>query len=156
MKEDKTLEALAIAIDEMPNSLIDILITCVGVVALAFIIILYLKKEEYENDGEKKPVKRFVMFLTNLYQWGIDACPLLGTFGTVVALIVTTGSSDGEKLKADFMYALTSTLWGILWAVLCRLAESLGGVNGYYETLAEERGIEPKKKKIDTKRPESE
>ena len=76
--------------------------------------------------------------MADIYQWGIDSCPLLGTLGTVVALIVTTSSNGGEELKADFMYALTSTFWGLVWAVLCKLLESALGVNGYYEALAED------------------
>jgi len=133
--KDTTLRAFAICIERIGGSLIDILINLIGIVVVALIIILAIEKKRCKD--KRRLIKRFLL-MADLYQWGIDSCPLLGTLGTVVALIVTTGSSGGEALKADFMYALTSTFWGLVWAVLCKLLESALGVNGYYEALAEE------------------
>lgn len=136
-----TLEAFKISIGRICDSGIDVLINIIGVITVALIIFLFVNKGKYERNRNKKPTKSLLV-MANLYQWGIDVCPLLGTLGTVVALIVTTGSSGGEELKADFMYALTSTFWGLIWAVVCRLLESALSVNGYYEALAEERESE--------------
>ena len=139
-----TLEAFKISIERLFGlkskadiSGIDILINVIGIITLALICFLAWNKRKYPKNGNKKPTKSLLV-MANLYQWGIDVCPLLGTLGTVVALIVTTGSSGGEELKADFMYALTSTFWGLIWAVGCRFFESLCSLNGYYEALAEE------------------
>jgi len=136
-----TWQAFEISITRIFDSGIDILINIIGVFTLALIIILWWNKGQYEKDKKKRPTKSLLV-MANLYQWGIDVCPLLGTLGTVVALIVTTGSSGGEELKADFMYALTSTFWGLIWAVGCRFFESLFSVSGYYEALDEERESE--------------
>ncbi|MGN0505490.1 MAG: hypothetical protein ACI4FZ_02960 [Lachnospiraceae bacterium] len=136
-----TLDAFIISIKRIWNSGIDMLIVGIVLITLFIILALNIKKKEYRKNPDKKPDK-ILLRINSLYQWGIEACPLLGTLGTVVALIAQTNSSGNIEVQANFMYALTSTFWGIIGALVCKFTESLLGINGYYENLAEERGIE--------------
>ena len=47
--------------------------------------------------------------------------PLLGIFGTVVSLMNLSGSND---ISANFAAALSTTFWGLVFAVIFKLADS--------------------------------
>ena len=55
----------------------------------------------------------------------ISLFPLLGMFGTVRALLELDLSGDLELIKQKFFDALTSTAWGILFATVFKLLNSV-------------------------------
>ena len=69
----------------------------------------------------KKLNRNYTLFITI-----ISIFPLLGMFGTVIALL-RIGSSDAEILsnaRNSFLNALTSTTWGIIFAALFKIANA--------------------------------
>ena len=50
--------------------------------------------------------------------------PLLGILGTVIALL-RSANADIELLKINFSYALTSTFWGLIGAIICKALEGI-------------------------------
>jgi len=48
--------------------------------------------------------------------------PLLGILGTVISLLGTTALEQGI-IQANFLTALSSTFWGIIGAIICRIFE---------------------------------
>lgn len=88
----------------------------------------------YEADVKKmkkrkrnNPDKNITEMRTNAVTWytryvnvtGIF--PLLGIMGTVISLIMIT---DGGDMTGEFMAALTSTFWGLVFAVFFRLMDT--------------------------------
>ena len=57
----------------------------------------------------------------------ITIFPLLGMFGTVRALIKINLSGEMDSFRQEFFGALTSTAWGIIFAVIFKL------INAYFE-----------------------
>lgn len=51
----------------------------------------------------------------------VEILPLLGTLGTVVGLIDV--SSNPDHMKTSFLVALTSTFWGIAFAVSLKIVD---------------------------------
>lgn len=101
-----------------------------------------ISNAELENDLQPKMVKmntRF-MVLSNL----ISVFPLLGMLGTVKSLIgLATGMGDqSSTLEIDmFFSALTSTAWGIIFAMFFKvftsgLAARVADDNREYEIIA--------------------
>ena len=143
------LQALITSITEA--SVLDIVIIIVGLYTILCICHLMGKRRQYEKNNKlaenskwmKRNLRRSIR-----YQWGIDVCPLLGTLGTVVGLINNTVSGDLEK---NFLLALTTTFWGLLFAILCKMLESFSGINGYFEELAElkDRNVEEKRELVE-------
>ena len=118
---------------------IDILIIIVGVISIAFIIFLATIKIFHSGKINKHFLKICLEF-SSLYQYGIEACPLLGTLGTVVSLIAN--SINTSELQNSFLYALTSTLWGLIIALICKALESLFRLNGYFEDKSVENNAD--------------
>ncbi len=54
----------------------------------------------------------------------ISIFPLLGMFGTVQALLTLDTSGDMVGLKDNFFLALTSTAWGIVFAIVFKIANA--------------------------------
>ncbi len=50
--------------------------------------------------------------------------PLLGILGTVIALL-NSANADIELLKTNFTFALTSTFWGLMGAIICKALEGV-------------------------------
>ena len=50
--------------------------------------------------------------------------PLLGILGTIIALL-NSASADIVLLKTNFTFALTSTFWGLVGAIICKSLEGL-------------------------------
>ena len=129
------LKALITSVTEA--TVLDIVIIIVGIYTMLCICHLMGKRRQYEKDESLAQNSRWMernLKRSIRYQWGIDVCPLLGTLGTVVGLINNTVSGDLEK---NFLLALTTTFWGLLFAILCKMLESFSGINGYFEELAE-------------------
>lgn len=81
-----------------------------------------LKKMPDNPDWAKKLRKRLNIFYT-IFLTLVSVFPLLGMFGTVTALLDLDFSEMGsmtsslDAVKSDFFKALTSTAWGIVFAV---------------------------------------
>lgn len=57
-----------------------------------------------------------------LFTTFISLFPLLGMFGTVIALLgLDLSAGDMENIKNNFFNALTSTAWGIIFSILFKL-----------------------------------
>ncbi|MBQ2823429.1 MAG: MotA/TolQ/ExbB proton channel family protein [Oscillospiraceae bacterium] len=62
----------------------------------------------------------YTIFITT-----ISIYPLLGMFGTVQALLSLDMSGDMNGLKENFFHALTSTAWGIIFAVIFKMINAI-------------------------------
>ncbi|UPQ86321.1 MotA/TolQ/ExbB proton channel family protein [Ignavigranum ruoffiae] len=84
----------------------------------------YLKQEGEQRiiDQRQRMNHLYILFLnvTAIF-------PLMGLLGTVISLIPMVGTND----TALFMLALTSTFWGIVFAIIFKLA------NGQLQALVE-------------------
>lgn len=55
----------------------------------------------------------------------ITIFPLLGLLGTVLALMNVASGSGFENIQYSFMVSLTSTFWGMIFAIIFKLCDSL-------------------------------
>lgn len=116
------IHVLKIAIQKM--SFLDGFILFTGLFSIALILTCTIIKYR-KLDSKLAPL------FISLYQYGIEACPLLGTLGTVISLI--NSSMNSSELQGSFLFALTSTLWGLIMALICKFLESLFRLNEYFE-----------------------
>lgn len=94
------------------------------------------QKEKKRYPETPKEVKEFENFVVrqrsamnlwySLFANSVSIFPLLGMFGTVKALIGLAGrmSEAGADVEL-FFQALTSTAWGIIFAVLFKIADAV-------------------------------
>lgn len=114
----------------------DFIILIAAMVAFVFMLltkgfVLAIKKRT--NEWKKSKNVKFSKFLLNgaskfytLFVTMISIFPLLGMLGTVVGLLgLDLASGDMENIKNNFFIALTSTAWGIVFAVLFKLLYAL-------------------------------
>lgn len=85
-----------------------------------------LKHYEFHNDisvdGNKLvDASDFAAFLYTLYANITAIFPLLGIFGTVCSLL---NSSPGSDASNNFFIALDTTVWGLIFAMIFKLADS--------------------------------
>lgn len=68
-------------------------------------------------EKESKVKRNYSMFisLTSIF-------PLMGIAGTVLALL-TVHDFTAELIKNNFLSALTSTFWGVVWGGVCKVFE---------------------------------
>ena len=92
------------------------------------------KVEEEVKLCHADPNKRFAADLAgrlntgyNFFTTMITIFPLLGMFGTVRALIRINLGGEMDSFRQEFFGALTSTAWGIIFAVIFKL------INAYFE-----------------------
>lgn len=79
------------------------------------------------------PNKRFFSFLTrhlntayNLFTTMITVFPLLGMFGTVRSLLeLNLATEEMAELQVHFFDALTSTAWGIFFAIMFKILNAV-------------------------------
>jgi len=107
--------ALEIALKNV--TFIDIVIIIVFIAALVLCVAIHImdKKEKYKTET----AELFYRFI----QYAIEALPLLGTLGTVIGLI--NNSINAEALQSNFLYALTSTFWGLVGAIIVKFADTM-------------------------------
>jgi len=107
--------ALEIALKNI--TLIDavIIVTFIAAVVLCVVIAIMYRREKQKTET----AELFYRFL----KYSIDALPLLGTLGTVIGLI--NNSINADALQSNFLYALTSTFWGLIGAIILKFLDEL-------------------------------
>lgn len=107
--------ALRIALNNI--TFIDIVIIVVFIAALVLCVVIYImdKKEKHKTET----AELFYRFV----QYAIEALPLLGTLGTVIGLI--NNSVNTDALQSNFLYALTSTFWGLIGAIIVKFVDTM-------------------------------
>ena len=107
--------ALEIALKNV--TFIDIVIIIVFIAALVLCaVICIMDKKEKKKTETAELFYRFI-------QYSIEALPLLGTLGTVIGLI--NNSINADALQSNFLYALTSTFWGLVGAIIVKFVDSI-------------------------------
>lgn len=94
------------------------------IVGIALICVLVLKKSVMQGQAGKQSYRR----LRGLYEFfltGITIFPLLGMFGTVKALLSLDFVNDLAGAQVRFFDALTSTAWGIIFAVIFKIINAV-------------------------------
>lgn len=111
---------------------------------LCFAVVLWAKKKT-DCDIRKWEAERNLRFTRHIYSLLtvsytlfitlISLFPLFGMFGTVSALLALDLSSEAaiSSAKNSFFDALTSTTWGIIFAVIFKL------LNAVFATAIEDR-----------------
>lgn len=92
------------------------------VMGIVFIQIRYEKKH---NNKSESPCYMVERVLNELFITIISIFPLLGLFGTVKALLSIDFSNDLANAQANFFDALTSTAWGIIFAIIFKVVNSV-------------------------------
>ena len=89
----------------------------VFIAALVLCVAIHImdKKEKHKTET----AELFYRFI----QYSIEALPLLGTLGTVIGLI--NNSINADALQSNFLYALTSTFWGLIGAIIVKFVDSM-------------------------------
>lgn len=96
---------------------IDGLIIVVFIAALVLCVVIHiLHKKEKEKTDTADLLYRFIVY-------SIEALPLLGTLGTVIGLI--SNAVNPDELQSNFLYALTSTFWGLVGAIILKFVDSM-------------------------------
>ncbi len=79
-----------------------------------------------QNIGWARSMRKLLNISYSVYSGITSVFPLLGMFGTVKSLLdlppLTTG--DISDVQGSFFTALTSTAWGIIWAVAFKIVGS--------------------------------
>lgn len=96
------------------------------IMGIVFIQIRYGKKH---NNKSESPCYMVERVLNELFITIISIFPLLGLFGTVKALLSIDFSNDFSNdlanAQANFFDALTSTAWGIIFAIIFKVVNSV-------------------------------
>lgn len=115
------------------------------IVLLAFILVIVFcrtltrileeSRRKYNAPGAQMPY-RFLNMLYEIFLTGITIFPLLGLFGTVRALLGLDLTDDLAGAQQHFFDALTSTAWGIVFAVIFKCANAF--ISSWVEHTLEE------------------
>lgn len=104
-----------------------------GIFVLAFLVICKLSKDVHPlnyynfrgtqsvNGNALVRLSDIAAFLYTLYANIASIFPLLGIFGTVCSLVGLSGTND---ISANFATALDTTIWGLIWAMGCKILDS--------------------------------
>ena len=103
-----------------------ILITAVIVLLVMILMLVFCRtltrllreSEKKYNTPDVVLPYRFLNMLYEIFLTGITIFPLLGLFGTVRALLGLDLTGDLAGAQQHFFDALTSTAWGIVFAVI--------------------------------------
>ncbi|MBE5951986.1 MAG: MotA/TolQ/ExbB proton channel family protein [Lachnospiraceae bacterium] len=107
--------ALEIALNNLTFIDAVIIVTFIAALVLCVVIFVLHLKEKHKTDT----AELFYRFL----KYAIDALPLLGTLGTVIGLI--NNSINADALQSNFLYALTSTFWGLVGAIILKFLDEM-------------------------------
>ena len=89
---------------------------------VVFCVILIVRVRSQQPLGKKDI---FTRIFYEVFQTGISIFPLLGMFGTVKALLSMDFTNDLAGAQLRFFDALTSTAWGIIFAVLFKVVNAV-------------------------------
>ncbi len=107
--------ALKVALQNI--TLIDALIIVVFIASLVLCVVLYFM--DRRDLTKTETAELFYRFI----RYSIDALTLLGTLGTVIGLL--NNSVNPDALQSNFLYALTSTFWGLTGAIILKFLDEL-------------------------------
>lgn len=96
---------------------INIIIICTAAIALALVILaIFLIFSDREREKKSLPYHHYntIRALYNIFASSIEILPLLGTLGTVTALLCIT--DDINNMQSNFVLALRSTEYGLVFA----------------------------------------
>lgn len=96
---------------------INIIIFCTAAIALALVVLaVFLIFSDRERERKSLPYHHYntIRALYNVFATSIEILPLLGTLGTVTALLCIT--NDIENMQSNFVLALQSTEYGLVFA----------------------------------------
>lgn len=96
---------------------INIIIFCTAAIALALVVLaVFLVFSDRERERKSLPYHYYntIRGLYNIFATSIEILPLLGTLGTVTALLCIT--NDIENMQSNFVLALSSTEYGLVFA----------------------------------------
>ncbi len=109
----------------------DILILLAAVIELVLFIVvwriadgIFVKREKKKGVvlSKKSVTNSGLVISYSIFECGISVFPLLGMLGTVSALLnLDLSAGDMANIRNNFFMALTSTAWGIIFAVLFKL-----------------------------------
>ncbi|MCL2187833.1 MAG: MotA/TolQ/ExbB proton channel family protein [Defluviitaleaceae bacterium] len=83
-----------------------------------------LVKVGIEDVKKIKNARHVVNQLYSVFTNVITIFPLLGLIGTVYALINITGAGGMDNMQDSFMISLTSTFWGMIFAIVYKIADA--------------------------------
>jgi len=90
-----------------------------------------IKKSTLSPDASADEVKNIKEARSKANLWHsifancIAIFPLLGLLGTVVALISLSGGEGIEDTQNSFMVSLTSTFWGMIFAIIYKIFDAI-------------------------------
>ncbi|EGC01376.1 MotA/TolQ/ExbB proton channel family protein [Ruminococcus albus] len=115
------------------------------------------------NPDSAKILRKAFNTSYSLFTTSITIFPLLGMFGTVIALLnlkFAPAETNMEDIKNNFFNALTSTAWGIVFSVVFKSVNAfiVSSVNDtitrIHEIVQEIESKDKKKKKVKTAKEE--
>lgn len=99
----------------------------ITVVSLILVLVLEHAVVQTQRAGKRSDRSKY-HWLRGLYEFFLTAItifPLLGMFGTVKALLSLDFANDLAGAQIKFFDALTSTAWGIIFAVIFKIVNSV-------------------------------
>ena len=93
--------------------------------ALGMILLFARLMKQEQPSGRKSPYPMILRVLYEVFVTGITVFPLLGMYGTVKALLSLDFANDLAGTQFKFFDALTSTAWGIIFAVIFKLINAV-------------------------------
>lgn len=91
--------------------------------------------EEEEDEGAAvtpDTIRSFEKKFNDCCSWHsamaqlISVFPLMGVFGTVTGLMLQAGAKEFDKMLDSLEYALTTTFWGLAFAILLKIFDAIG------------------------------
>lgn len=96
------------------------------ITVISLILVLVLKRSvQQAGRGGDRNQYRWLRGLYEFFLTAITIFPLLGMFGTVKALLSLDFTNDLAGAQLKFFDALTSTAWGIIFAVIFKIVNSV-------------------------------
>ena len=98
-----------------------ILIFAIMMGAALGLLLLFSRLMKHEPAGGKQIYPMMLRVIYEVFVTGITVFPLLGMYGTVKALLSLDFTNDLAGAQFKFFDALTSTAWGIIFAIAFKL-----------------------------------